>query len=192
MTAAVKRKNTRYNAPGASYGNVAYDLDYAGSVARPLERGGSEVLRPRPKARPRERVIARPVVRVREAGQVSLFAVVGFLAVGMFAALLLMSCVQLAVAADNVASLSSELNTLQAEQKKLLASYELAYDLSSIEAQVTAEGRMVKPEAGQIYTIDLSEPDSVVHYDQTVVGAADMGVLGEAEHMVGGILEYFR
>lgn len=183
MAAAVNRKLNRYTGP-LTCGSAAYDLDY---------NGGVEVLRPRPKVRQRETAITRPVARVRERGHVSIFAIAGFLAVGVFAVLLLMSYVQLTVAADNVATLNSELSALQSDRKKLLAEYELAYDLSGIEALVTADGSMVKPEAGQIYTIDLSEPDSVVRYDQ--IGKADEavnGIIGEVRNVFASILEYFQ
>ena len=192
MTAAVKRRANQYGA-GATYGSAAYNLNYDGSAVRQPGYGGSEVLRPQPKVRQREKAITRPVVRVREAGHVSLFAIVGFLAVGVFAALLLMSYVQLTVTADNTVALSNELNTLEAEHKKLLAKYELAYDLSGIEAKVTADGSMVKPEAGQIYSIDLSEPDSVVHYDQTnKADAAVNSILSEVKNVFTSIVEYFQ
>ncbi|NCB63277.1 MAG: hypothetical protein EOM52_06625 [Clostridia bacterium] len=192
MTATVKRKPNRYSVP-ATNGSAAYALNYDGSAVRQPGYGGAEVLRPRPKVRTREKAITRPVARVREAGHISLFAIVGFLAVGVFASLLLMSYVQLTVASDHVSNLNSELSALKSEQKKLLAKYELAYDLSGIEAQVTADGSMVKPEAGQIYTIDLSEPDSVVHYDQISKADATVnGIFDEAKHVFTSILEYFR
>ncbi len=40
----------------------------------------------------RERALTRTKVQAREAGQASVFAVIGFLAVGVFAALLLQLC----------------------------------------------------------------------------------------------------
>ena len=68
MAAAVARRERRYRTGRTAYGPdlTAYD----GSAARVLER--EEVLQPRPQVRPRERAVARPKVRVREAGQVSL------------------------------------------------------------------------------------------------------------------------
>ena len=189
MAEAVKRRPAHYGAQNTTYGNVA--LAYSGAAARPLRRE-DEVLRPQPRVRTRERSLTRPVVRVREAGHVSLFAVVGFLAVGVFAALLLMSYVQLTVAADQVVTLKSQLSSLEADRTKLLAQYELTYDLGSIEAQVTATGRMVKPEASQIYTIDLSEPDSVVRYDQAAPAAPDQDLWAELGRVWSGLLEYFR
>lgn len=193
MAEAVQSRPRHYGAVGATYGNVAYDMNYAGGATRPLERGG-EVLRPQPRVRPREKSLTRPVVRVREAGQVSLFAVVGFLAVGVFAMLLLMSYVQLTVSADQVVGLKSQLSTLQAEHTKLAAQYELTYDLGSIEAQVTADGSMVKADAGQIYTIDLSEPDSVVRFDQVAAPAAaeTNALLDGLGNLWSRLVEYFK
>ena len=80
--------------------------------------------------------------------------VVGFLAVGVFAALVLMSYVRLTVVSDQVVSLRSELDSLKTEESKLMARYDLAFDLSAIEAQVTADGSMTKPQSGHclLYT----------------------------------------
>lgn len=68
-----------------TYGSVAYAPAYDGTAVRAPRR--EEVLRPKPRVRPRERVLTRTQVQVREAGQASVFAVIGFLAVGVFAAL---------------------------------------------------------------------------------------------------------
>ena len=43
--------------------------------------------------------------------------------------------------------------------------------------------------AGQIYTLDLSEADSVVHYDQESTG---MGFLATVQGMIDSALSYFR
>lgn len=136
MAVAAAGRKTRYQ----SYGNVAYDPAYAQPARLPAERGGAEVLRPQPKVRPRQRAAARPKVQVREQGRVLDLAVVGFLAVGVFAALVLMSYVRLTVVSDQVVSLRSELDSLKTEESKLMARYDLAFDLSAIEAQVTADG----------------------------------------------------
>ena len=54
---------------------------------------------------------------------------------------------------------------------------------------MTADGSMVKPAAGQIYTLDLSESDSVVYYDQESTG---MGFLATVQGMIDSALSYFR
>lgn len=188
MATATARRRTEYRRPRGTYGNLAY------AEAMPeLERGGAEVLRPQPKVRvrERERAAVRPKVQVREAGRVSIFAVVGFLAVGAFAALLLMSYVQLTIASDSVVSLKKDLSNLQTEQTKLLAQYELAYDLSSIEQRVTADGSMVKPQSGQIYTLNLMEGDSVVRFDPEAA-ATPAGMVDRAGTFIDSVMAYFR
>lgn len=175
MAAEARRRSTRYEV----YGNVAYDPVWeGGAVAAPAPER-QEVLRPRPKVRPKERTLARPRVQVREAGKVSPFAVVGFLSVGVLAVLLLMSCVKLAVINDEAVQLRSQLSELQEEETKLLAQYELAYDLKAIEEQLTADGSMVKPSSSQMVVLDLSEPDNVVVYDQTENTAGTLGQIGD-------------
>lgn len=161
MAAQAGRRSTRYEV----YGNVAYDPVWEGGAAAPAPER-QEVLRPRPNVRPKERTMARPRVQVREAGAVSPFAVVGFLAVGVMAVLMLMSCVRLTVINDETVQLRSELSQLQKEEATLLAQYELAYDLQAIEDQLTADGTMVKPSSSQMMVLDLSEPDNVVVYEQ--------------------------
>lgn len=158
--AQAERRTTRYEV----YGNVAYEPEWSGEViAIP---GGEEIAQPRPKVRPKERTLARPRVEVREAGAVSLFSVAGFLCVGVLAVLLLMSCVRLTVINDESVQLRNELAQLQEEEATLLARYEMAYDLTAIEAQLTADGTMVKPGRNQTVMLDLSEPDNVVVYER--------------------------
>lgn len=130
---------------------------------------------------------------VREAGQISVFAVVGFLAVGVFAVLLMLSTVQLTRVSDEMISLKSQLSNLQSEEKKLMAQYELAYDLSTIEQKVTSDGSMVKPQSSQIYTLDLSEEDSVVHYSRENGGAETVdSLISSLKSLLDGALSYFR
>ncbi|MGN0967903.1 MAG: hypothetical protein ACI4O3_01420 [Oscillospiraceae bacterium] len=173
MAAEARRRTTRYE----TYGSVAYDPVWeGGAVAAP---GREEVLRPRPRVRPKERTLARPHVQVREAGKVSPFAVVGFLCVGVLAVLLLMSYVHLAVISDEAVQLRSQLSQLEEEEAKLLTQYELAYDLRQIEEQMTADGTMVKPSSSQMVVLDLSEPDNVVVYDQTETAGGALDKLGE-------------
>lgn len=178
--AQAKRRSSRYEV----YGNVAYDPVWeGGAVAAPAPER-QEVLQPRPRVRPKERTMARPRVQVREAGAVAPFAVVGFLAIGVMAVLLLMSCVQLTVLHDETVQLESQLEELEAEESKLLAQYELAYDLQAIEEEMLSTGAMVKPGSSQMVVLDLSEPDSVVVYDQS---GGTSGLLGKLESALSGL-----
>ena len=184
MATAVKRRS-RYT----NYSRVPYDA-YDGSAARQLQR--EEVLRPRPMVRPRERAVVRPRVRVREAGLVSPFAVVGFLAVGVFAVLLLFSYVQLTTISQQVVELRSEMTALQSEEAKLRTAYELSYDLSSIEEQAAASGAMVKPQNGQIIYVDLSEPDNVEFFREETGRTGIAGAVESIRSICSEILEYFQ
>lgn len=184
MAAAVK-----YRARYDRYNDIPYNA-YDGSAVRQLP--GEEVLQPRPLVRPKERVVARPRIRVREAGQVSPFAVAGFLAVAVFALLLLYSYVNLTVISQQVVDLRSEMTELRSEEAKLRAQYELAYDLDSIESEMTANGTMVKPQNGQTIYVDLSEPDSVMLFAQEETGGEAGGFLEGIESIATEIVEYFQ
>lgn len=173
----------------ATYGSVAYAPGYDGSAARSL--GREEVLQPRPRVRTRQKVQARPRVRVREQGRISVFAVVGFLAVGIFAALVLMSYVHLTALNDEAVSLRGELSDLQTDESKLMAQYELAYDLKNIEETLTSSGEMVKPQSGQIYNIDLSAPDSVVRYEDQAAEKGIAGAVSGIREIIHTAVEYF-
>lgn len=181
MAAVAQRRTSRYEV----YGNVAYDPVWEGGAVVAPAPGQQEVLRPRPNVRPKERTLARPRVQVREAGAVSPFAVVGFLSIAVMAILLLMCCVRMTVLNDETIQLRDQLSQLQEEEAELLARYELAYDLQAIEAQLLADGTMVRPGSEQMVVLDLSEPDNVMVYDQSEsVG----GVVNEVKDFVNDLM----
>ena len=171
-----------------TYGSVAYAPAYDGTAVLAPRR--EEVLRPKPRVRPRERVLTRTQVQVREAGQASVFAVIGFLAVGVFAALLLLSYTQYAVLTDQVVTLRSELTTLQTENATLSAEYEKVFDMERIQAAVG--DTMIRPTGDQVEYIDLSEPDSVVVYGQEDAKTGIPGLLAGLEEIISSLIEYFR
>ena len=164
-----------------TYGSVAYAPAYDGTAVRAPRR--EEVLRPKPRVRPRERVLTRTQVQVREAGQASVFAVIGFLAVGVFAT-------QYAVLTDQVVTLRSELTTLQTENATLSAEYEKVFDMERIQAAVG--DTMIRPTGDQVEYIDLSEPDSVVVYGQEDAKTGIPGLLAGLEEIISSLIEYFR
>lgn len=185
MASAAAVKKNRYNSARATYGSAAYDLDY--------RRGASVQAMPRPLVRPRERAAARTKVRMREAGQISIFAVAGFLAIGIFSLLVILSGIQLTTLSDDIAALNKEMTTLRGEENQLRTQYELAFDLTQIEASMTAAGAMVKPQSGQIIYLDLSEPDSLILFEQKeapLKGAE--GALRSAKEVLSNVVEYFR
>lgn len=164
---------------------------YDGSAVRQLEQP-AEVPQTRPLVRPRERAVVRPRIQVREAGKISIFAVAGFWAIGVFAVLLLFSSVQLHTISDQVAALHSEMLSLQSEEAVLRAKYEQVYDLSTIEQEMISTGRMVKPQSGQIIYVDMSEPDSVTLFDREEAATGTAGAFQSIKSICGEILEYFN
>ena len=104
---------------------------------------------------------------------------IGFLAVGVFAALLLLSYTQYAVLTDQVVTLRSELTTLQTENATLSAEYEKVFDMERIQAAVG--DTMIRPTGDQVEYIDLCEPDSVVVYGQEDAKTGIPGLLAGLE-----------
>ena len=169
-------------------GSVAYAPAYSGNTVRSPKRGQEQ--RSVPKRMPRSQELVRPQAQVRQAGQVAPFAVVGFLAVGVFAVLLLLSTLQLHVASDNVVSLRNELSGLQTENATLSAEYEQIFDMEHLQAAVGST--MIRPTADQITYLDMSQPDNVVVY-QAGTGITFLdNVLQGAKGLFSDVIEYFR
>ena len=185
---ASRRRSSRplYN----TYGNVAYAPAYDGSAVR--APGREEPLLPQPKVRPRERerTLTRTKVQVREAGEVSPFAVIGFLAVGIFAALLLWSYSQYIVTTDQLVTLRSDLVDLQEENVRLSAQYEKVFDMERIQEAVG--DTMVRPTSDQIVYLDLSEPDRVTLYGEDETAQGPLGLWKGLEELFGDLFAYFQ
>ena len=173
-----------------TYGNVAYAPAYDGSAVR--MPGREEPLQPQPKVRPRERerILTRTRVQVREAGEVSPFAVIGFLAVGVFAALLVWSYAQYVITSDQLVTLRGELTQLQEENVVLAAQYEKVFDMERIQEAVG--DTMVRPSSDQIVYIDVSEPDHVVLYEDTESTKGPLGFLEGLKDIFGDFFAYLH
>jgi hypothetical protein len=172
---------------------VAYAPAYDGSAVRAPGREEELYRQPKPRPRTHERVrqqeLTRTQVQVREAGHVAPFAVVGFLAVAIFAALLLVSHAQSTVLNAEVVELRSQLSALETEHAKLSAQYEQVFDMDKIQAAVG--DTMVRPTNSQAVYLDLSEPDTVVVYDNLKNNKLFSAVAGIGETL-GELIEYFR
>lgn len=187
MAANRRRSTTAYR----TYGSVAYAPAYDGSAVR-APRREEELQRapaPYPKRREQVRKQERPKVQVREAGAVAPFAVIGFLAVALFAAMLMTSYAQLTVANDEMVALRNELSALKSDNAALTAQYERVFDLATIQAVVG--DKMVRPTGDQVVYIDLSEPDTVTVYQDTAPSPL-LSLLGGVGAVFDGIIEYFR
>ena len=182
-----RRFTTRYD----SYGSVAYAPVYEGNTVRAPKREEESQYSPQP--RRREQTYRRPVERtqgeVRQAGAVAPFAVIGFLAVAIFAALLLVSHAQNTVLNAEIVELRGQLTSLEAEHAKLSAQYEQVFDMEKIQAAVG--DTMVRPVSSQAVYLDLSEPDTVVVYDNLKDNKL-FSVIAGAGETLGGLIEYFR
>ena len=180
---AARQRMTTYR----TNGSAAYAPVYEGNVVRSPRR--QEEQHRVPKRTPKSRPVERPQVEVRQAGYVAPFGVVGFLAVGVFAVLLLLSYLQLHMVSDSVVSLRGQLSELQARNASLSAQYEQVFDMEHLEAAVG--GTMIRPTADQITYIDMSQPDSVVLHTgaSPMTGAA--GALRGAGEILSGLVEYF-
>ncbi len=188
---AVRRRSSRVpsNSTYSTNGSVAYAPAYDGSSAR-VPRQDTEPKRPGSRQHKRHRTYARTQPQVREAGQVSPFAVVCFLAVAVLAALLLISSARYLEVSSDIVKLNRTMDNLESEYATMSAEYERLFDLSSIEEAVGAE--MNLPTGDQVVYIDLSEPDTVTIFglggeDNPITSFLDG--LGEALH---GFVSYFR
>lgn len=187
MAANRRRSTTAYR----TYGSVAYAPAYDGSAVR-APRREEELQRspaPYPKRREQVRKHERPKVQVRQAGAVAPFAVIGFLAVALFAAMLVTSYAQLTVANDEMVRLRRELSDLKSYNTSLTAQYEKVFDLATIQAAVG--DTMVQPTADQVVYIDLSDPDTVTVYRDAAPSFL-LSLLGGVGDLFDGIIEYFR
>ena len=116
-------------------------------------------------------------------------AVVGFLAVAVFAVMLVTSYAQLTVANDEMMSLRKELNGLKSDNATLTAQYEKVFDLATIQEAVG--DTMVRPTNDQVVYIDLSEPDTVTVYQEA--GPSPLrSLLNGVKDVFGSVIEYFR
>ena len=116
---------------------------------------------------------------VWRSGRPAPFAIIGFFVVALCTVLLVVSYARLAVINDQAVQLKSQLTDLKTTETTLLAQYELAYDLSAIEEQLTSNGSMVKLQPSQITYLDISAPDSVIVYDNSGQGIS--GLVHELE-----------
>ena len=171
---------------GRVEGNLAYDFDYEEKRTQRPERRAEE--KPR-KAQQREPQV-QTTVRTRPRQRVSLTALAGFAVLAAMVLVLVMSYAKLTAISSDVVSMKNELTALQSEHVTLLTRYEQTFDLSAIKEAAEATG-MSKPSASQIFYVDLSEPDSVVVYQQDGgnVFARAFTSLG---HGMCSVVEYFK
>lgn len=182
------RRRSAKHASYRTYGNVAYAPAYEGNTVRSPRRE-EHAAPPRPKQRFRNKALTRTQVQVREAGEVSVFAVIGFLAVGVLAALLMFSLSQQTVLNRELNDLRRSLSALESDNATLSAQYEKVFDLERIQQAVG--DKMIRPTTDQIVYIDLSEPDNVILYGEERTGGI-AGALQGFRDVLSSIAAYFH
>ena len=171
---------------GRVEGNLAYDFGYEEKRARRTEYRAEE----RPRTAQRQEPRVRTTVRTRPRQRVSPAALAGFAALAALVLMLVMSYARLTAISSDVVSMKSELTALQDEHVTLLTRYEQTFDLSAIK-EAAEETGMAKPSASQIFYVDLSEPDSVVVYQQDG-GNILSRVFTSLGHGMCSVVEYFK
>lgn len=145
-----------------TYGNVAYNtpekIESPRRTRQPLQPGQG-----RPEKRNIQRPLTRKRVQLREAGTISLDAIIGFLCAGALSALVMSGYAELTSSSDQVVQLRRELQQLEAEKLLLSAQYEKYFDIQRIEE--TLGNEMIRPTSDQVVYIDLSQPDSFTIFD---------------------------
>ena len=190
--ASRREQNMKYRRySGRVNGNLAYDPAYEERQRRlrrereyERERQREEFMRP-PQRKVQKK--AAPVRRQRE--KVSLGTLCGFMALAAMVALMIMCRAQLTEISAQVVSVQKEISALEDEHVALLTRYEKTFDLTTIKAAAAAG--MAKPSASQVYYIDLSEPDSVVVYQQKSQNVLSR-VLTSLGNGVCAVVEYFK
>lgn len=124
-------------------------------------------------------------LQVREAGKIAPFAVLGMVAVCLLVMLTLSQYAQLVEVNDQAVSLRKDIATMKQDEDKLLAQYELAYDLQAIETDLLKSGEMVKPQSGQSYAIGLTRPDSAQYYERASFGSSFIGGIKQIFSAIG-------
>ena len=193
--ASRREQNMKYRRySGRVNGNLAYDPAYEErqrSCAASVNTSASTSVSARNSCVPPQRKVqkkAAPVRRQRE--KVSLGTLCGFMALAAMVALMIMCRAQLTEISAQVVSVQKEISALEDEHVALLTRYEKTFDLTTIKEAAAAAG-MAKPSASQVYYIDLSEPDSVVVYQQKSQNVLSR-VLTSLGNGVCAVVEYFK
>lgn len=154
----------------------------------PPKAGGAKAQAKKPPSKPGFRARVQAAGKPKWAGKTAPAAMAAIFAVAAVVVVTLISYANLVMINDQAVTLRSTLNDLKAEETKLMAQYELAYDLQEIEAQMLASGQMTKIQNWQTYTLELSEPDSVEYYQGSDLREQFVSF---AKNLVSAVVEYF-
>lgn len=187
MASSAAARKMRYDRSNATYGDLAYDLEWE-LRERQLSHAGEQPRR-------REEAVAAPKVqsvtqvRERPRQRVSILETLGFFAAAGLAVMTLMCYVQLTAISSDVVALNQELDRLQTENVTLTAQYARMFDLDTVKKAAESAG-MAKPSTGQTFYLDLSGEDSIVIYQQQEQSLLER-LASSLNHGVYAVVEYF-
>lgn len=118
---------------------------------------------------------------------VSVFAVVGAIAVVTMVVLMLMLYVQLAVITGETTALETQLETLQMEQDSISTQYNNSFNLGKIEDYARNILGMTEPAEGQVFYLESSLGDEAVILNGNAT--KDFGILSTITSFFSSIME---
>jgi len=170
----------------ATYGNVAYDFERV--------RRGYEVEIPAETVKEPAKVKKAAVKKVYKTAQrtrsISVFSVVGFLAIAVLVVLILLANVQLTEISSNATQARESIAALEQEQAQLLVEYETTFNLNEIRNYAIDKLGMVEAVDGEMVTVGGVSADKAI-----VLGEASNGgdnVFSGIKTFLTSIREYFN
>lgn len=182
-------------------GSSAYDLERIGAIPEipfdhprefpkriPDHRERERVnVRPETEERVKERARTRSREKARQGQYISVFAVVGTMAVVVMVFLVILSYIQLAVTTDEISALESQLGELNEEQTTLKVEHDSTFNLREVEDYARNVIGMTEPAEGQIFYLESDIEDRAVILDQKAV--KDFGILSAITSFFSSIVE---
>ncbi len=183
---------TEYRARN-TFGDLAYDLDYAEREYR-LRHAGEEEQREefiRPASRPQQEPERKAAASPRRAPLLSpAFALCSVAILGVLF-MTILGYVALNDVSREIVSLQKQVETLSQENVDLTTRHELTFDLATIKQQAEASG-MSKPSDSQTYYMDLAGKDSAVIYETAESSTLLKRAGSSIRAVVSAAVEYLR
>lgn len=168
-------------------GSVAYDLSAVDSWSAVRELQGYEVSLPQ-----EPEVIEPEVTIVKARHNISLFAIVSYIAVSALMILVIFSYMRLYEISAETSEYKNELARLTKSNASLAAEYENSVDLGAVELLALTRLGMRYPSSSQIVYVNLSGPDRAeVLAQQTTTGRLS-GILQSVKNSIDYVRTYFE
>lgn len=176
----------------STYGDLAYDLDYAERKYR-LEHAGEELKEPEKEAyiRParKQQTQAKPAAKPKVMARISPAMALCCIAVIAVLLMTVLGYITLDRVSRDIVSLKSSVIELKQKNIDLTTKHELTFDLASVKTVAEAAG-MSKPSSSQIYYLDLTSEDQIAVYAPRTTLFNTM--MTSVHSLIGNAKEYFR